>query len=79
VEGEALLDHILENTLSIETLHIEPESSHEEVSLAEAKPIPPIQRPSPKLETSEEGFQPSDFLFFSRTNFSEYLGNTLNQ
>jgi hypothetical protein len=41
-EGEVLLDHIPENTLSIKTLHVEPESSHEEVSSAEAEPIPPI-------------------------------------
>ena len=56
------MDHILENTLSIETLRVE--SSHEEVSSAKDKPIRPIQIPSPEPETPEEGFQPSDFPSF---------------
>ena len=47
-KGEALLDRILENTPPLEPLRVEPESSHEEVSSAESKPLPPIQRPSPK-------------------------------
>ena len=64
VEGEALLDHILKSTLSIEPLHVEAEPSHEKVSSAEVKPIPPMQRPSNEPETPEEGFQPSNFPFF---------------
>jgi len=40
-EGEALLDHILENT-PLEPLHVEPKSSHEKVYSAEAEPITPI-------------------------------------
>ena len=62
-EGEVLLDRILENTPPLEPLRVEPESSHEEVSLAESKPLPPIQRPSPKPEILEEDFHPSDFPF----------------
>ena len=41
-EGEALLYRILENTPPLEPLHVEPIPSHEEVSLAEAEPAPPI-------------------------------------
>ena len=78
IEGEALLDRILENTPPLELLRVEPESSHEEVSSAKAEPIPPIQRPSPKLETPEEGFQPSDFPFFEDKLFDDF-GNTSNQ
>jgi hypothetical protein len=50
VEGEALLDRILENTPPLEPLWVEPELNHEEVSFAEAKPVPSIERPSPKPE-----------------------------
>ena len=50
------------------------ESSHEEVSSAKAESIPPIQRPSSKLETQEEGFQPSDIPFFKdERTFSNIL------
>jgi hypothetical protein len=75
VEGEALLDRILENTPSLEPLRVELESSHEEVSSAKAEPIHPIQRPSPEPETPEEGFQPSEFPFFE-DEIQEDFGNT---
>jgi len=74
-EVEALLDCILENTPSLEPLRVEPESSHEEVSSAESEPIAPNQRPSPKPETPEEGFQPSEFPFFE-DEFHEDFKNT---
>ena len=74
--GGALLNRILENTPPLEPLHVEPESSHEEVSLAKAEPIIPIQRPSPESETLEEGFQPSEFPYFM-DEFHEDFGNTL--
>ena len=74
-EGEALLDCILENTPALEPLCVEPESSHEEVSSAKAEPIIPIQRPSPELETPEEGFQPLVFPYFE-DEFHEDFGNT---
>ena len=63
-EGEALLDRILENTPPLEPLRVEPMLSHEEVSLAEAKPTLSIQEPSPKPENPEEGFQPSNLPSF---------------
>jgi hypothetical protein len=50
VEGEALLDRILENTPPLEPLRVEPELNHEEVSFAEAEPVPSIERPSPEPE-----------------------------
>jgi len=75
-EGEALLDCILENTPPLEPLRVEPESSHEEVSLTKAKLILPIQRPSPELKTPKEGFQPSEFPFFE-DEFHEDFRNTL--
>ena len=46
-EGEALRDHILENTPPLEPLHVELEPSHEEVSSAKAEPITSLERPSP--------------------------------
>lgn len=58
-EGEALLDHILENTPPLESLRVEPELSHEEVSSAEANPLNPIETTSAEPEILEEGFQPS--------------------
>ena len=70
-----LLDRILENTPPLELLWVEPKSSHEEVSLAKAEPIIPIQRPSPESETLEEGFQPSEFPFFE-DEFHEDFENT---
>jgi len=75
VEGEVLLDHIPKNTISIKTLHVEPKSSHEEVSSAEFEPIAPIQRLLPEPKTSDEGFQPSEFPFFE-DEFHEDFGNT---
>jgi hypothetical protein len=74
-EGEALIDHILENTPPLEPLRLEPESSHEEVSSAESEPIAPIQRPSPEPKTLKEGFQPLEFPFFE-DEFHEDFGNT---
>ena len=50
--------------------------SHEEVSLTEAEPTPPTQRPSPEQEDSEEGFQPPDLPYFE-DDFFEDFGNTL--
>ena len=76
MEGEALLDRILENTPPLEPLHVEPESSHAEVSSVDAKSIAPIQRSSPKQEDPEEGFQPSDFPFFENDLLKDF-GNTL--
>ena len=55
MEGEALLDRILENTPLLEPLHVEPEPSHEEVSSTEAEPITSLERPSPEPEDLEEG------------------------
>jgi hypothetical protein len=76
-EGEALLDRILENTPPLEPLHVEPMSIPEEVSSAEAKPSPLIQRPSPEPEDLEEGFQPSDLSLFE-DDFFEDFRNTSN-
>ena len=75
VEGEALLDRILENTPPLEPLLVEPEPSHEEVSSAEAKPITSLVRPSPKPEDPKEGFQPLDLPYFE-DDFFEDFGNT---
>jgi hypothetical protein len=77
VEGEALLYRIIENTLPLEPLQVEPELSHEEVSSVEAKPITSLERPSPKLEDPEEGFQRLDLLYFE-DEFFEDFGNTSN-
>ena len=74
-EGEAFLDRILENAPPLEPLHIEPMLSHEEVSLAEAKPTLSIQEPSPKPEDPEESFQPLDLPPFEDELF-EYFENT---
>jgi len=74
-KGEDLLDHILKNTPPLEPLCVETESSDEEVSSAKTKLIPPIQRPSPELETPGEGFQPSEFPFFE-DEYHEDFGNT---
>jgi hypothetical protein len=76
-EGEALLSRILENTPPLEPLHVEPMSSHEEVSLAKAEPVSPTQRLSPEPEGLEEGFQPSDLPYFEDDFFEDYR-NTLN-
>ena len=71
-EGEALLDRILENTSSLEPLHVEPKPSHEEVSSAKAEPITPLERPSPEPEDPEEGFQPSNLPYFEDDLFKEF-------
>ena len=76
-EGEALLDRILENTPPLEPLCVEPEPSHEEVSLAKAKPITPLERPSPEPEVLKEGFQPLDLPYFEDGLFKEFR-NTSN-
>ena len=47
-EGEALLDHILENTPPLEPLRLEPMLSHEEVSSAKAEPTLSIQELLPE-------------------------------
>ena len=68
-EGEALLDHILENTSFTETLPVAESSSHEEVSLVDStkpppNPIEPTTESSPELETmEEEEIQPPEFPF----------------
>jgi hypothetical protein len=56
MEGEALLDRILENAPPLECLHVDPKPSHEEVSLAEAEPLTPLEKHSPEPEDLEEGF-----------------------
>jgi len=72
VEGEALLDRILENTPPLEPICVEPELSYEEVSLAEAEPITPLDRPSPKPKDLEEGSQPSDLPYFEDKFFEDF-------
>jgi len=64
VEGEALLDHILENTPPLEPLRVEPKPRHEEVSSAEAEPITSLERPSPEPEDLKEGFHPLNLSYF---------------
>ena len=71
-EGEALLDHILENTPPLEPLHVELMSSPKEVSSAKAELTPLIQRPSPKPEDPEEGFHPLDLSLFEDDFFKEF-------
>jgi hypothetical protein len=66
VEGEALLDHILENTPLLEPLRVEPELSQKEVSSAKVEPIISLERASPK---------PSDLSYFEDELFEEF-GNT---
>jgi hypothetical protein len=44
--------------------------------LAETKPIKPLERPSPKLEDLEEGFQPTDLSYFE-DDFFDAFRNTL--
>jgi hypothetical protein len=76
VEGEALLDRILENTPLLEPHQVEPKLGHEEVSVAEAKPVPPIERPSPEPEDSKEGFQPSNLPYFEDEFFEDFRNNS---
>jgi hypothetical protein len=77
MEGEALLDRVLENSPTLEPIHVEPESNHEEVSLAKAKTIEPIERPSPEPEAQDEGSQLSILPYFE-DDFFEDFGNTSN-
>jgi hypothetical protein len=72
VEGEALLDLILENTPRLEPLCVELELNHEEVSLAKAEPIASLERPLPELEDPKEGFQPLDLLYFEDEFFEDF-------
>ena len=72
VEGETLLDRILENTPLLEPLHVEPKTSHEKVSSAEAEPITPLERPSPEPEDLEEGSQPLDLPYFEDEFFKDF-------
>jgi len=72
MEGEALLDRILENTPPLDPLCVEPKLNHEEVSLAEAKSITSLKRPSPKLKDLEEGIHPLDLLYFEDDFFKEF-------
>jgi len=72
VEGEALVDRILENSPPLEPLRIEPELNHEEVSLAKVKPIASLERPSSKLEEPEEGSQPLDLPYFEDVFFKDF-------
>ena len=44
VEEEALLNRILENAPPLESLRVELELNHEDVSSAEAKPIASLER-----------------------------------
>jgi hypothetical protein len=74
-EGEALLDRILKNSPPLEPLRVEPEP--EEVSSAEAEPIESIEKPSPKPEDLEEGFQPLDLPYFEDKLFEDFR-NILN-
>ena len=76
-EGEALRDHILENTPPLEPLHVEPELNYKEVSSAEAKPITSLERPSTKPKYPKEGFQPSDLPYFEDEFFKDFR-NTSN-
>ena len=74
-EGEALLDHIVENTPPLEPLRVEPKPSHEEVCSAEAKHLAPLERSSPEPENLEEGFQPSNLPYFE-DDFYDDFGDT---
>jgi hypothetical protein len=75
MEGQPLLDRILENTPPLEPFHVEPELSHEEVSSAKAEPITPLERPSPDRGDPKDGFQPLDLSYF-KDEFFEDFGNT---
>jgi len=75
VEGEALLDPILENTPPLEPLRVEQKPSHEEVSSAKAEPTP-LERPSPEPEDSEEGFRTFRISRMTFSKISEITRNT---
>jgi hypothetical protein len=51
--------------------------SREEVSSVVAKPVPSIERPSPELEDSKEGFHPLDLSYFEDEFFKNFI-NTSN-
>jgi hypothetical protein len=70
VEGEALLDHILENSPPLEPICVEPEQKHKEVSLAEAETNTSIERPSPEPEAQDE------VLPYFKDEFFEDFRNT---
>src|SRR6185437_399739 len=81
-EGEALLDHILENTSFTETLPAAESSSHEEVPLVDStSPSPthiePTTEPSLEPETmEEEEIQPPEFPFNIEEDIFQNFGNT---
>jgi hypothetical protein len=83
-EGEALLEHILENTSYTESLPVVESSSHEEAPLFESAPLlltyPDLTtEPSPEPETmEEEEIQPSGFPFEFEEDLFEDFGNTSN-
>ena len=77
MEGEALLDCILENTPPLENLRVKLEPSHEEVTSAETEPITSLEGPSPKPKDLEEGSQSSNLPYFE-DEFFEDFGNTSN-
>ena len=78
-EGEALLDRILENRPSLEPPRVEPELKHEEVYLAEAEPITPLEKPSPEPEGLAEGFQSLDLPYFEDDFFKEFLRKSVKE
>jgi hypothetical protein len=67
VEGEALLDRILENSPLLEPIHVEPEQKHEEVSSIEAETNTSIERPSPEPEAQDK-----DLLYFEDEFFEDF-------
>ena len=77
MEGEALLDRILENTPPQEPLRVEPELNHEDVSLAKAEPIASLERPSPEPEDPKEGLQPSDLSYFEDEFFENFRNTSI--
>jgi hypothetical protein len=70
----------------LEPLYVELDPIHEEVSLAKADPVTPIERPSPEPKDLEEGFQPCYTnrehslvrIPFLEDNIFEDFGNTSN-
>ena len=71
MEGEALLDHVLENMPPLEPLRVEPELCQEEVSSTEIELTPSLERPSPKPEDLKDGFQPTDLPYFEDDLFDD--------
>ena len=83
-EGEALLDHILENTSFTDTLLLVETSTYEEVSLIELESLP-LTNPDSTIEPSpepgkpeEEEIQPSAFPFEFEDDLFEDYRNTSN-